>query len=90
MNWRVELSREAQEQLARLPKDARERISRAIDEFERREESQWSNIKALQGAAWKERYRKRVGPYRIIFRKLPDRAAVEISAILLKSKDTYR
>jgi mRNA-degrading endonuclease RelE of RelBE toxin-antitoxin system len=90
MNWRVELSREAQEQLSRFPRDIRERMKRAIDEFEQRDESQWSNIKALQGPEWKGRLRKKVGPYRIIFRKYPERGALEISAILIKSKDTYR
>ncbi len=34
--------------------------------------------------------RKRVGAYRIIFIKYPDRGVAEISAILVKSKDTYR
>ena len=68
----------------------RERLQRAIDEFEQRDESQWSNIKALQGPAWRGRFRKRVGPYRIIFRKFPEQGVIGISAILLKSKDTYR
>jgi mRNA-degrading endonuclease RelE of RelBE toxin-antitoxin system len=68
----------------------RDRISRAIDEFEAADDTQWSNIKALQGPEWKGRLRKRVGPYRIIFRKFPDRGVVGISAILLKSKGTYR
>ena len=90
MRFHVELSREAQEQLRRLPKDARKRIYRAIDELEQRDDSQWSNVKALQGPEWKGRFRKRIGPYRIIFRKFADRAIVEISAILVKSKDTYR
>jgi mRNA-degrading endonuclease RelE of RelBE toxin-antitoxin system len=65
-------------------------VSRAIDEFEERDDSQWSNIKALQGPEWKGRFRKRVGPYRIIFRKFPDRNVVEISSILVRSKHTYR
>ena len=90
MLFHVELSKLAQEQLSGLPKDARKRIERAIDELEQREDSQWSNVKALQGSEWKGRYRKRVGPYRIIFRKSPDQGVVEVSAILLKSKDTYR
>jgi mRNA-degrading endonuclease RelE of RelBE toxin-antitoxin system len=47
-------------------------------------------VKALQGSAWKGRLRKRVGPYRVIFRKYPERDTLEISAILIKSKDTYR
>lgn len=90
MRWRAELSDEAQSQLARFPRDVRDRISRAIDEFEAKDDSQWSNIKALQGPERKGRLRKRVGPYRIIFRKVPDHGVVEISAILAKSKGTYR
>jgi mRNA-degrading endonuclease RelE of RelBE toxin-antitoxin system len=34
MRFRVELSKEAQKQLGRFPCDVRERIERAIDEFE--------------------------------------------------------
>jgi mRNA-degrading endonuclease RelE of RelBE toxin-antitoxin system len=61
MTWRVELSTEAQEQLARFPRDVRKRIGRAIDEFETKDESQWSNVKSLHGPAWKGRLRKKVG-----------------------------
>jgi len=71
MRFRVELSKEAQKQLAGFPRDVREGIERAIDEFEEKDDSQWSNVKALQGPEWKGRLRKRVGPYRIIFRKFP-------------------
>jgi len=90
MRWRAELSDEAQVQLERFPRNVRDRISRAIDEFESIDDSQWSNIKALQGPEWKGRLRKRVGPYRIVFRKFPDRGVVGISAILVRSKGTYR
>lgn len=90
MRFRVELSTEAQKQLARFPRDVRERIERAIDEFETKDEAEWSNVKALHGLDWKGRLRKKVGPYRIIFRKYPERGALEISAILIRSKDTYR
>lgn len=90
MRFRVELSREAERQLLQLPRDARDRVERSIDEFEQKEDSQWSNIKALQGPEWKGRCRKRVGPYRLIFMKFPERGIVEISAILIRSKDTYR
>jgi mRNA-degrading endonuclease RelE of RelBE toxin-antitoxin system len=88
MRFHVDLSREAQEQLRRLTKDARLRLSRAIDEFADRDDSQWSNVKALQGPELKGRFRKRAGPHRI-FRKFPDRAVVEISSILVRSKQTY-
>jgi mRNA-degrading endonuclease RelE of RelBE toxin-antitoxin system len=90
MRWRAELSNDAHGQLERFPRNVRDRISRAIDELEAKDDSQWSNIKALQGPEWKGRLRKRVGPYRIIFRKAPDRGVVEISAILVRSKGTYR
>ncbi len=65
-------------------------MERAIDEFETKDEAQWSNVKALHGPEWKGRLRKKVGAYRIIFRKYPERGVLEISAILIKSKDTYR
>jgi hypothetical protein len=58
--------------------------------MKRRTTAQWSNLKALQGPEWKGRIRKTVGPYRIIFMKFPARGVVEISAILIRSKDTYR
>lgn len=90
MRWSVELSPEARKQLERFPRDIRDRILRAIDEFEQKEESQWSNIKALRGPEWKGLFRKKVGPYRIIFEKFSDRAILEISAVLIRSKDTYR
>jgi mRNA-degrading endonuclease RelE of RelBE toxin-antitoxin system len=73
VHYRVELSSEAERQLSQFPRDAQERIERAIDELEVKDDSQWSNIKALQGDTWKGRLRKKVGPYRIIFVKLPSR-----------------
>jgi len=90
MRYRVEVSDEAQKQLSKFPRKVRDRIEHAIDEMEENDDSQWSNVKALQGPLWKGRLRKRVGSYRIIFIKYPDRGVVEISAILIKSKDTYR
>jgi mRNA-degrading endonuclease RelE of RelBE toxin-antitoxin system len=81
MRWRAELSDEAQEQLERFPRNVRDRISRAIDELEASDDSQWSNIKALQGPEWKGRLRKRVGPYRIIFRKFPWAASATVELL---------
>ena len=59
MLFRVEVSREAERQLSKFPPKVRDRIERAIDELEERDDSQWSNIKALQGPEWKGRLRKR-------------------------------
>lgn len=90
MRYRFEFSTESQKQLSQFPRDVQERLARAIDDLESKDDSQWSNVKALQGAQWKGRFRKKVGPYRIIFRKFPDRGLAEISTMLIKSKDTYR
>jgi mRNA-degrading endonuclease RelE of RelBE toxin-antitoxin system len=90
VRYRVELSTEAQKQLSRFPNDVQERMERAIDELAANDDSLWSNVKALQGTAWKGRLRKKVGQYRIIFMKFPSRGVVEVSAILVRSKDTYR
>lgn len=90
MRFRVEVADDAQKQLARFLRDVRERLERAIDELEERDDSQWSNIKALKGHEWRGRHGKTVGSYRIIFRKFPDRGVVEISAVLIRSKDTYK
>ena len=89
MRYRVEVSDQAHEQLSRFPRDVQERMKRAIDELAAKDDSQWSNVKALRGAQCKGRFR-RVGGYRIIFRKLPEYGIAAISAVLIKSKDTYR
>jgi mRNA-degrading endonuclease RelE of RelBE toxin-antitoxin system len=62
MRFRFELSSEAHKQLSKLPRDGQKRIARAVDEMEDLDESQWSNVKALQGPSWKGRFRKKVGP----------------------------
>jgi mRNA-degrading endonuclease RelE of RelBE toxin-antitoxin system len=90
MRFRFELSSEAQRNLSPLPRGAQTRIARAIDEMDGIDDSLWSNVKALQGPEWKGRFRKKVGPYRIIFTKFPNVAAVVISAISIRSKDTYK
>jgi mRNA-degrading endonuclease RelE of RelBE toxin-antitoxin system len=90
MRFRVELSHDAETQLLRFSRSVRDRLERAIDQLEENDDSQWSNVKALQGAEWKGRFRKKVGSYRIIFTKVPTRGVVEISAILIRSKGTYK
>lgn len=90
MRWHVDLSDDARKQLLKLPRDAQGRIERAIDELDQQDDSLWSNIKALHGPEWKGRFRKKVGSYRIVFRKFSERGIVEISAILIRSKGTYR
>ena len=88
MAWLVELSRDAERDLERFPRDVRDRLKRAIDELEINPFR--SNVKPLKGPQWKGRYRRRVGPYRIIFKADPHQKRISISAILIKSKGTYQ
>jgi mRNA-degrading endonuclease RelE of RelBE toxin-antitoxin system len=88
MNWRAELSDEAERQLKRLPRDIQARIGRAIDDLEA--DPFRGDIIPLKGRRWQGRYRKRVGRYRIIFVPHHAEHIVEISAILLRDEQTYR
>ena len=88
MAWAVELSAAAEKDLKRLPRDRQVRIARAIDEMEANPLA--GDVKPLKGPEWKGRYRKRVGPYRIIFSVDHKVKLVAISAILIRSGKTYR
>jgi mRNA-degrading endonuclease RelE of RelBE toxin-antitoxin system len=88
MIWAVELSAAAEKDLQCLPRDRQARIERAIDEME--ENPFAGDVKPLKGPEWKGRYRKRVGPYRIIFTVDHKTRAAAISAILIRSGKTYR
>ena len=88
MNWHVELSDDAEQQLKRLPRTLQARMQRAIDELEA--DPFRGDVIPLKGRRWRGRYRKRVGRYRIIFFPNRDTRVVEISAILLRDDQTYR
>ena len=64
MAYAVELVPAAQKALQRLPKDAQERIILALALL--RDTPRPPNVKKLAG--WVDRYRIRVGDYRIIYR----------------------
>lgn len=64
-NYSVFIEKKAQKQLEKLPKDLRIRISNAIDIIQDEDFSQNLDIKKLKGLG--NRYRVRVGNYRILF-----------------------
>jgi mRNA-degrading endonuclease RelE of RelBE toxin-antitoxin system len=86
MNWAIELSASAIKALQKLPRDRQGQIGRAIDQME--VDPLAGDVKQLQGTEWKDRYRKRVGSYRIIFTIDRKAATVAISAILIRSEKT--
>jgi len=87
MTWKVELAREAEKQVKKLPADRKAMIierlrEMQVDPFE-------GDVKPLTGK-WKGRYRKRVGRYRIIFRVDTNTRRVQVSAIVARNEATYR
>ena len=88
MNWAVELSASAARDLKKLPRDRRLQVSRAIDEMET--DPMAGDVIPLRGPQWKGRFRKRVGPYRVVFTMDRTARVVAISAILIRSEKTYR
>jgi mRNA-degrading endonuclease RelE of RelBE toxin-antitoxin system len=88
MNWAVELSASAIKDLKKLPRDRQAQIERAIDEME--SDPMAGDVIPLKGSEWKGRFRKRVGPYRIIFALDSKTLTVAVSAIFIRSEKTYR
>ena len=88
MNWAVELSSSAIKALKKLPSARQVQIERAIDEMEA--DPMTGDVIPLKGPELKGRFRKRVGPYRIIFTLDRKAKTAAISAILIRSEKTYR
>lgn len=88
MAWTIRLSPQAAEQLRRFPRDQQELIGKAIDRM--RNDPFQGDVRPLRGKRWKGRYRKRVGRYRLIFIPSSQEQSVEISAILLRTEQTYQ
>lgn len=84
MSWRVEVQRSAEKELAKVPTEARTRITAVLlamidDPFPR-------GFKKLQGS---EGYRIRVGQYRLLYRVDSAARFVWVGAIGHR-KDVYR
>ena len=85
MTWTILVAKAAQKQLGRVPATDRDRIASAIramatDPFQ-------GDIMKLEGD--KNRYRRRVGAYRIFFRVDRASGTVGISAIVRRTSTTY-
>lgn len=88
MTWTIRLSKEAEKQFEKLPRDRQRNISKAIDGM--KEDPFRGNVQQLKGKEWQGRFRKVVGRYRIIFIPYHNDRIVEISGILIRSEKTYR
>lgn len=84
MEWIIKLSKEAEKQFKKLPKDRQKSISEAIEGM--REDPFRGNVCQLKGKEWEGRFRKVVGRYRIIFIPYHNERIIEISGILSGTK----
>ena len=86
MPYRVELSPSAQRDLRRLPQEVQARIARPIQALT--EDPRPMGVRKLRGE--ERTWRIRVGPYRVVYDILDDRALVVILKIARRSEATYR
>ena len=85
MNWTVLVAKPAQKQCARFPAKDQARISAAVVEMARDPFS--GDVLKLEGET--NRWRRRVGSYRIFFSVAGAARTVSISAILRRTSKTY-
>jgi mRNA interferase RelE/StbE len=88
MSWVCELSGSAAKDLRRLPPADLRRIARAIDGLE--QDPMSGDVRHLSGPEWHGCYRKRVGPFRLIFTLESDAMRVIVLSILRRSESTYK
>lgn len=86
MAWALILARDAEKQLARLPRRDLERLAQALVEM--RDDPHAGDVKRLVNQP--NGFRRRVGSYRILFDVDPDRRRVEVAAIERRGERTYR
>lgn len=86
MIWRLTFSRNAQRSLRRLPPEGRRRLDDAIAEMERDPLS--GDVVLLKD--YPVGYRRRVGPYRILFDIDRATQSVQIQDIERRTSTTYR
>ena len=86
MTWSVELSKRAENQLAKIRGPDLNRLAAAIDQMAKDPRS--GDAKALQGKH-RGRFRRRVGNWRLIFTINDGILLVEVVEILRRSSTTY-
>ena len=86
MNWDLELARAAQRALRSLPARDLARLNRALNEM--RDDPLSGDVVLLRGE-YHGLYRRRVGPWRIIFGLRPDDHVVIVADIVRRTSTTY-
>ena len=86
MPYRVELAPAAQRDLRRLPREVQALLARPIQALA--EDPRPAGVRKLRGE--ERTWRIRVGPYRIVYDVLDERALVVILKVARRSEAAYR
>jgi len=86
--WRIELSDSATKALGKIDRDGARRITRFLRERIAPSNDPRQHAKALQGE-WRQYWRFRVGPYRLICR-LEDKQVRVLVVRIAHRKEVYR
>lgn len=85
MNWTVLVAGPAKKQIARFPAKDRERITAALQQFSG--DPFYGDVRKLEGK--ENRWRRRVGDYRIFFAIDRQCNTVTVSAVTRRTSTTY-
>lgn len=88
MSWVCEFTKDAEEDLRKLPKPIQKRVVRVLTEMEG--DPFRGDVKPLHGEAWKAAFRRRIGDYRLLFVVNHESRIVSVLRILPRSEKTYR
>jgi mRNA-degrading endonuclease RelE of RelBE toxin-antitoxin system len=88
MAWSIRLTRQAERELAKLPRDRQRQIKAAMERM--KEDPFRGKVKPLKGREWKGVYRRVVGPYRLFFLPRHEQQTVYIVSIQRRTEKTYR
>ena len=85
MTWLVRVTKTAEKQLKRIPKNDTEKIWVVIDEME--DNPFYGDITKIEGES--NVWRRRVGNYRVVYRLFVDEHIVNIYDIRRRTSNTY-
>jgi mRNA-degrading endonuclease RelE of RelBE toxin-antitoxin system len=88
VSWDCDLTEDAKRDLGKLPLEIKRRVSRVLDQMALGPFV--GDVKALQGAAFRGVFRRRIGSYRVLFVPNEKEMTFTVIRILPRSKGTYR
>jgi mRNA-degrading endonuclease RelE of RelBE toxin-antitoxin system len=88
MNWDYEFTKDAENDLKKLPRHIQHRVARTLASMTGNPLQ--GDVKSLAGPEWKGVFRRRIGSYRMFFAINPATQKIIILRVLIRSEKTYR